>query len=106
MSREVCGRELVPPVAADPGRGVSVQSPADRPGRVDGSERHVLSDNVNRHLQVTVIAHDDGSVHGAAQDVDEHVVCDVDVAPSLHAARREAMKVAWATSDPLGVSEP
>ncbi|WP_344065501.1 hypothetical protein [Nostocoides vanveenii] len=47
----------------------------------------MLSDHVNGHLQVTVIAHDEGSFHGTAEDVDEHVTCDVDVAAFLFTPR-------------------
>lgn len=105
VPREVCGCELVPPVTTDPGARASVQSPGGISlGRVDESQRNMLSDNINGHLQVAVVAHDDGSVHVPAQNVDEHVTCDVDIAALLFAPRHRCHERRTSDVGPLGVS--
>ena len=105
VAREIGGRQLVPPVAANPRARAGVQRPGGIPlGRVDEAQRHLLSDDVNGHFQVTVIAYDDSSVHGAAEDVDEHVTCDIDVAALLFAPRDGGHERRKGDVGPLGVS--
>ena len=102
--REIRSRELVPPVGADSSRGVSVESPRGIAlRRVDQPQRHVLTDNVNGHLEVTVIADDDGSVDVAAEDVDQHVTCDVDIAALLFAPCDGGHEGRMGTSDPCAL---